>query len=1137
MIPADDAASTAIAHDRIERFVARFGEPYRRLAWHAALPLILTPELLGYLRTHFLSGRHGVPWIGEADLLLSDLCRAVGHEQYAFDQAVRASLLAAMRERLGDQPLRDTAGLLLRYVRQLSESGAGLGPDQLRAEQWSAMAYLAEHRGEVARQISAAFAAGLGVAAPDSVAEGLSAADLTRLVRLTNELAPNLAAHRDLLEYAGEVARLLQDPVALQAVGQRLVQGGVGAPMRSVAGVVLPELHVSAQSTYTERGISAEASPTDPTPFRDAFTEGGEDGPALVWLPGGTFRMGSPKGVGEDSEHPAHEVTLSHYAVGQHPVTVGEFRRFIEATGHVTEAEQGDGAWIWNRGSPEQKADASWRKPYIDQDDAHPVVCISWNDARVYCEWLGQQTGQTYGLLSEAQWEHACRAGGEGPWCFGDDEDSLSRYAWFGDSGPEAGTHPVGKKDPNAWQLHDMHGNCWEWCEDWFERYSEQDEPDPSGPESGSIRVFRGGSWHYVADLCRSAYRHWDEPSERYGTLGFRLSRTGPLHSYPFTLGPPQPEPIPDLSDALRDGSDGPAMVWLPGGEFTMGQDDSPYYDEKPAHAVRVDAFSIGQYPLTFEEYDRFCDAKGRDKPDDRGWGRGQRPVINVSWEDATAYCEWLAQQTGEYYRLLTEAEWEYACRAGGSSTWCFGDDETELGEYAWYQSNAEGRTHPVGEKRANAWQLHDLHGNLDEWCSDWYAEDYYKKQASDPSSVASDASVERVAASESSAAASKNPSGPASGSGRVVRGGSSHGDADFCRSAYRDGIEPSIRDPDLGFRLSRTGSWPSYPITLGRDSAPALDETTKPEPPKPRFQAQQGFKDRFVIVSKDGRERPIEAPEMVYLPGGSFDMGDERGGGDEKPVHPVRVDAFAIGRTPLTWGEYRRFCESEDRHWPEWLESGSQYHLEEGSDDYYPKCGVARDADDLPVVGVCWDDARAYCEWLGERTREHYRLPTEAEWEYACRAATTTRWSFGDDGQELAGYAWYSANSDGKLHPVAQKRPNPWGLYDVHGNAWEWCADWYASDGYRQRAGDASRKRRGAKGLLDKISSGFRSDRSSARVAPSENPSGPESGSLRVIRGGSWDHDAVNCRSAYRYRIEPSHRSPLLGFRLSRTV
>ncbi|MCB1688138.1 MAG: SUMF1/EgtB/PvdO family nonheme iron enzyme, partial [Halioglobus sp.] len=122
-------------------------------------------------------------------------------------------------------------------------------------------------------------------------------------------------------------------------------------------------------------------------------------------------------------------------------------------------------------------------------------------------------------------------------------------------------------------------------------------------------------------------------------------------------------EPTAGFRDPLKDGSQGPALVYLPGGTFTMGDDNSDFSSVKPAHQVTLDAFYIGQYPVTFDDYDRFCTATGRKKPEDEHWGRGFQPVINVDWDDASGYCEWLSEQTGQHYRLLTEAEWEYACR------------------------------------------------------------------------------------------------------------------------------------------------------------------------------------------------------------------------------------------------------------------------------------------------------------------------------------------------------------------------------------------------------------------------------------------------------------------------------------------
>ncbi|WP_020507876.1 pilus assembly protein PilP [Lamprocystis purpurea] len=1044
-----------------------------------------------------------------------------------------------------------------------------------------------------------------------------------------------------------------------------------------------------------------ERAPDGPTPFRDPFTDGSGEAPEMIWLPGGTFRMGSPAGVGVENEQPAHDVTLSHYAVGKYPVTVGEFRRFCAATGYRTEAELGGGASVRDKGKWGTKEDASWENPYFAQDDRHPVVCISWSDAQAYCDWLSRETGQTYGLLSEAQWEHACRAGSVTRYCFGDDEGQLGDYAWYNRNADD-GTHPVGEKRGNAWGLHDLHGNVWEWCRDWYSGdYYQQfvgsavrtDAPevtaahgphsgpygasqstrttasgaavaassgeqslatDPSGPETGSSRVMRGGSWLDTADLCRSAYRDRRGPSYRYYSLGFRLSRTGPLHSYPFTLVPrepepePKPDPIPNLRDPLPDGTQGPAMVWLPGGTFTMGQDDSPYDDEKPAHPVRVGAFSIGQYPVTFAEYDRFCAAMGRETPQDQGWGRDRQPAINVSWDEAQAYCVWLSGETGETYRLATEAEWEYACRAGSQTRWSYGDEESRLGDYAWFSKNSGRKTHPVGEKLPNAWHLHDMHGNVWEWCQDWYSDDAYSQHIGSSSQTTGAEDTTSVTPQRGPSNLSIDPyrkkeeletinldqlqligieakddiawglmrtlkgdvhrvrvgnymglnNGQItliteksitlteavldktrgwierqatiqvvqSGTSRVMRGGAWDRSGDICRSAYRGFRMPSGRNQFLGFRVSRSGPWAAIPPSQGTERfrsepprwtrhSPCAEAPPQPsDPPAKRsFAPYEVFRDPLEISGQDGATAVTAAPEMVYLPGGTFQMGDEQGGSDERPVHPVSVPAFAMGRTPVTWGEYLRFCEATDSHWPEWLKKGSQYHLETGKDDYYAKRGIGREALDLPVVGIGWEDARAYCEWLSAHTDERYALPTEAQWEYACRAGTATRWCCGDDAAGMADYAWFTENAGGRLHSVGQKRANLSGLYDMHGNVWEWCADWYAPGYYRHltlRATAGSSAEQAARSGQQRASgqrhaasapaidaSDAATDASGVQQPASERPSGPKSGSVRVVRGGAWDGTADNCRSAYRSGRRPSNRLCYLGFRLARIV
>ena len=154
-----------------------------------------------------------------------------------------------------------------------------------------------------------------------------------------------------------------------------------------------------------------------------------------------------------------------------------------------------------------------------------------------------------------------------------------------------------------------------------------------------------------------------------------------------------------------------------------------------------------------------------------------------ISWDDATAFCKALAKKTGKPVRLPTEAEWEYACRGGTTTRYSFGDDDAKLGDYAWYDKNAwdvgEKYAHRVGQKKPNPWGLHDMHGNVYEWCSDWYDEKYYSASGS-----------------------AMDPTGPSTGKGRVLRGGSFSFDDCSCRSADRTWSDPGFRRGSLGFRV-----------------------------------------------------------------------------------------------------------------------------------------------------------------------------------------------------------------------------------------------------------------------------------------------------------------------------------------------
>ena len=214
----------------------------------------------------------------------------------------------------------------------------------------------------------------------------------------------------------------------------------------------------------------------------------------------------------------------------------------------------------------------------------------------------------------------------------------------------------------------------------------------------------------------------------------------------------------------------------------------------------------------------------------------------------------------------------------------------------------------------------------------------------------------------------------------------------------------------------------------------------------------------------------------MIPIKGGTFQMGRNDGETDEKPVHTVTVSDFSIGKTEVTQAQWVAIM---------------------GSNPSYFK------GDNLPVEQVSWDDVQVFIGKLNAKTSKTYRLQTEAEWEYAAGGGENNRTEYAgtDIESNLDNYAWNANNSNDTTHPVGTKQPNQLGLYDMSGNVWEWCSDWYGSDYY-------------AKSLQI-------------------NPKGASGGSERVYRGGGWNLEATNCRVAYRYGNSPGGRDFCLGFRL----
>ena len=231
-------------------------------------------------------------------------------------------------------------------------------------------------------------------------------------------------------------------------------------------------------------------------------------------VPAGTFMMGSDESDREASasEKPRHRVTISKpFLIGKYEVTQAQWQAVMGASPY---ADPRSNPYYSLPGMAER----------ITKPD-HPAT-VSWNDAQEFIRRLNAGEGHArYRLPTEAEWEYAARAGTTTAYSFGDDARELGRYAWFGEDFASGGTHPVGQKEPNAWGLHDVHGNVWEWVQDRFgERYyAEGPSVDPQGPAMGSARVVRGGSWHQTATSWRSAFRRQYEPDYRGISIGFRL--------------------------------------------------------------------------------------------------------------------------------------------------------------------------------------------------------------------------------------------------------------------------------------------------------------------------------------------------------------------------------------------------------------------------------------------------------------------------------------------------------------------------------------------------------------------------------------------------------------------------------------
>jgi formylglycine-generating enzyme required for sulfatase activity len=476
-----------------------------------------------------------------------------------------------------------------------------------------------------------------------------------------------------------------------------------------------------------------------------------------------------------------------------------------------------------------------------------------------------------------------------------------------------------------------------------------------------------------------------------------------------------------------------------------------------------------------------------------------RHPVVGVSWTDAETYCVRRSEQDGVTYRLPSEAEWEYACRAGTTTLWSFGDNPAQIGEYA--VTTPEGTfTQQVGVRKPNPLGLFDMYGNAEEWCLDWHTQDFYATcPTEDPVNL-------------------KMPTDP--NSGRVARGCGTLSLPWQLRSSTRRWDFPSTPVNLKGFRVVITGDLKTAATSIAATGWQGWPSDA-PAPAIAPFNAEQAKQHqeawaKYLNVPVDYTNSI--GMKFVLIPPGEFMMGSSPeeiaqalgSAGDDKlwqetinsegpRYNVVLTKATYIGVHEVTQGQFAQVMGRNP----------SRFGPMGASKDVIADL----DTSNFPVEKVSWDEATRFCIELSEvqslAEDNAYRLLTDAEWEFACRAGTTTEYWIGENEQERLQTAWIYENSSERTHAVGELKENPFGLYDVHGNVWEWVQDAWDPTFYDQRQGQLA---------VDPI-----------------KPS--VAGAPHVTRGGCWSSSIASSRSASRSPETAAYSGTLIGFRVSLAV
>jgi formylglycine-generating enzyme required for sulfatase activity len=835
----------------------------------------------------------------------------------------------------------------------------------------------------------------------------------------------------------------------------------------------------------------------------------------MIFVEGGTFVMGCTPEQGNcyPGERPTHKVTVNDFFMGKFQVTQELWYAVMGTTVQqqwlVQQTEYRERLRKINAAMAEMiKLGAPYQPPLTAPFDVatlsggvlftaedytellnvvghFPMHFINYDACELFCHRLNQllaeqlPEGYRFRIPTEAQWEYAARGGKMSKGYRFSGSDHINEVAWY-DANSDGTTHEVGKKIKNELGIYDMSGNVWEWCRDRYSEnyYNSSLSINPKGPAKGKQYnkwipyVLRGGSWDHGEWSCRAATRNKDVPLAAAENYGFRLSLEPPpklsgsgFFGYTGNFTTSRLSSGKNLTFKVNDQK--LEMVFVQGGTFAMGcssENNTCDSVEKPVRNVTLSNFYMGKLEVTQKLW---YDVMGTTVQQQRdlnspNWGiygeGDQYPMFYVSYEDCEAFCEKLNQllrsQLPEDYKFTipTEAQWEYAARGGSKSKGYIYSGDNKINKVAWWEGNSGGDTRKVGLKSKNELGIHDMSGNVWEWCRDWFEDRYY------------------------SYGATTNPQGPLSGTHRVIRGGSLAQKAWHSRVTTRWNVEPEESTGNLGFRIALQPAKDFFDVKSLKNAVRELSPRSSPN--------NRNFKINDVGF------------EMIFVKGGTFTMGCTSDPNNcfpnEEPIHSVTLSDFYVGKYQVTqqlWGKIMGTTLSQQRNL---LDSTLVFY---GEGDHHP------------MYYINYKDCEEFCEKLNQLLSKQlpkgykFSIPTEAQWEYAARGGRKSK-GYSYSGDNFIGkVAWYEEDSNDQTQEVGRKKKNELGIYDMSGNLWEWCIDWFDGDFYS--------------------------------YSPSIDPTGPVYGYQRVLRGGSWRSIPQACRVSCRSAGSPNERASNYGLRL----